>query len=410
VRKITGDCFNQVMVKATGNVFASATNTATRLSHPMIFRVISSWYNTREDMLRLLNGTMSGPSTTAGTDMNLNRHVWIQGGVKVTQTLRNPCSYPIHVTIWKSTLKCDDVGPVKGAYVEGTLPFAGTASALDAANSPDAVWWDFFDQSNRQPAGTSSDTGYQKFTADDQMTINQGTGGVYGSNLFQAGNQWEKANGAASSMDFRETVSLEWLFPNMRKKLRTRVVFKGWIPALGCRTYTYNASHPSEIRPRDLLDPTCPNFSKHSYFLTMRAFAKPEMDTRPTYASQNAGVPAMNLVPSGYWRPPAAVVITEQRVYRLRRGGDSQPTFASVDGNTAAASGGWLGANWGLTRYGTTKGAPDHFAANDTITASGTLVAPVWLPMVPSYRTSQVPYFAHAPGDVIGPRLQPGID
>jgi len=358
----------------------------------MIFRIISNWYNTREDMLRLLNGTMSGPSTTAGTDLNLNRHLWLQGGVKVVQTIRNPCSYPQHVTIYKHNLKCPDSGQTRGIYVEGTLPFA-VGSAMDVSNQPWNEYWDFFDQSSRQAMGSAGDTAYMKFTGDEQMTFNS-TGG-YGSSLFTPGNKWEVGSGNTSSMDFRETAKLSWLFPEMRKKLKTRVVFSGWVPAMGSRSFTYSATMPSELRPRDYITNDCMNFSKHSYFLSMRAYAPKVLDSAFSATGQDSAVPGLNNLPYGFWRPPAMVSLVEARTYRFRRAGDSIPSFGSADGfanATTAAAGGWLGPNWGLQAFVPYKSAPTILNGNAT-TAIGARIG-----IVPTYRSAQVPFYGNGPG------------
>lgn len=379
MRKITGNCYNQVIVKDDGNVQADVSSVTNRVRNPMIFRVLTGWYNTREDVLRLLNGVCSGPSTTLGTDLNLNRHVWIQGGVRVKQTIRNPCSYPIHVTIWKHSLKCDDAGQTKGVYVEGTLPFA-VGSAQDASNLPQNEWWDFFDQSSRQGMGTAADNAYMKFYADEQLTINSTGGYPAGGSPFFAGNVWERGSGFTSSMDFRENVKITWLFPELRRKLRTRIVFKGWIPAMSSRTYTYSASMPSELRPRDYISADCPNFSKYSYFLTCRAYAPMCMDSSAIGAQ---GISTS--LPYAFYRPPAALSFAEQRVYRLRRSGDSIPSFGSVDGFVGAAVQGWLGPNWGLQAFSTYKAAPEAFqhTSGDPST--------ILYPIVPSFRSVQFP-------------------
>jgi len=343
----------------------------------MLFRVISQWYNTREDMLRLLNGCMSGPSTTVGTDLNLNRHLWIQGGVKVRQRIRNPNNYPIFVHIYKCSLKCDEVGAVDGVYTEGTLPF-GTGSAFAAGNRPWEVHWDFFDQSMRQQMGIAADTAYMKFTPDNQLAINS-TGG-YSSSLFASGNQWETGLGANSSMDFRENMSLTWIFPTMKRKLRIRTVFKGWIPGLAAREYTYSASHPSELRPRDYVTNDTPNFTKHSYFLLARAYAAPlaasvlfggDQDNLTVAGTLDST--AMTRVPDPYLRPPASFVLSESRTYRVRRGGDSVPSFGSCAGSAApplggaVAGGGWLGPDWGLQQFGTQEPVPNRYAFSNNI-------------------------------------------
>lgn len=336
----------------------------------MLFRVISQWYNTREDMLRLLNGCMSGPSTTVGSDLNLNRHLWIQGGVQVRQRIRNPNNYPVFVHIYKCSLKCDDVGSVDGVYTEGTLPF-GTGSAMVAGNRPWDSYWDFFDQSMRQQMGIAADTAYMKFTPDNQLAINS-TGG-YTSSLFASANAWETGLGASSSMDFRENMSLTWIFPNMKRKLRIRTVFKGWIPGLAAREFTYSASTPSELRPRDYVTNDTPNFTKHSYFLLARSYAAPLASSVLFAADQDIlavaarDTAAMQRVPDPYLRPPASFVLSESRTFRVRRGGDSVPSFGSCAGSTAppvggaVGGGGWLGPDWGLQQFGSQDVTPNRY-------------------------------------------------
>lgn len=393
MRKITGDCYNQIIVKDSGSVIADSSSVTNRQNYPCIFRVLSSWYNTREEMLRLLNATMSGPSTTVGTDLNLNKHLWLQGGVRVTQTIRNPNNYPIHVTIYKCSLKCPEVGATDGVYVEGTLPFA-VGSGLSGVNLPTNVFWDFFDQSMRQRTDVAADTSYMKVTGDYQLAGNS-TGG-YSSNPAIPGNYWERAFGNPDGADFRENMPLSWIFPNIKRKLRIRTVFNGWISALSSRTYSYSASCPSELRPRDYITNDTPNYSKHSYFLMARAYADRVMSVVQCGADQDdeqtAGLlqdRALTQVPSPWSRPPPNFILSEVRTFRLRRGGDSVPSFGACVATSAppaggaGVAGGWLGGNYGLYNFGTRQGDATVWAFSTNIAASVPLAL---APCVPAFR------------------------
>lgn len=391
MRKITGNCYNQIVVKDDGNIMSSVSNP---IASSMIFRTLSYWYNTREDMLRLLNGTMSGPSNLAGSDLNTNKHLWIQGGVRVTQTIRNPRSYPVFVHIYKCNLKCPDAGQLPGAYIEGTLPFA-YGSANSAFNRPENAYWDFFDQSSRQLMGSAADTAYMKFDGDSQLAGNSTGGYPGGGNVALVDNFWEVTSGNDSSMDFREKMSLSWIFPEIKKKLKVRTVFRGWIPACGSRTYTYRASMPSELRPRDYLTNDCMNFSKYSYFLMIRAFAAPMMSSLASQgymqSMDQAGRDALALgsTPFGFWRPPVSLAFTESRTYRVRRQGDSVPSFGAVlvdqaaPAGGSAAAGGWMGAEWGLRFYGSYYHIPTTWG---TVPNDNTEQVQRFYPCVPSHR------------------------
>lgn len=390
MRKITGNCYNQLRVLDDGSVNSYPANP---IGHSMVFRIMSSWYNTREDMLRLLNGTMSGPSNLAGTDLNTNKHLWIQGGVRVTQTIRNSKSYPVYVQIYKCNLKCDDAGQSGGVYVEGTLPFASPGSANSSDNVPGSAYWDFFDQSSRMTMGSAGDTAYMKFTADNALAGN--SVGGYASSLAVAGNYWEVASGNSDGLDFRERMPLTWIFPEIRRKLKVRTIFSGWIPSEGSRTYSYVASMPHELRPRDYLSNDCMNFSKHSYFLMVRAFAAPMLSSVPTQGYQVSVTDALrntlavDRAPYGFWRPPVCLSFTESRTYRLRRQGDSIPSFGCIETSDAVpvggspAGGGWLGGAWGLVQYVTYSGTPSKWCTTTLDNTDGT---ETWLPAVPSHR------------------------
>lgn len=313
------------------------------IRHPNIYRIISGWYNTREDHLRLLNATLSGPSSTAGTDLNLNKHLWPQGGVRVRQMIKNPTNVPIAVEIWKMNLKCSDPGSVAGVYVEGTLPFA-VGSAQVYENRPDSTYWDFFNQTSRQLMSASS--AYMKLQDDEQMSTN--VPGVYHA-PWGSTTKWEREPGPNnSSMTGLHAAPLSWIFPGIRKKLTYRCVFRGVVPAFGHRVYSYMASFPSEMRPRDIITNDCMNFSKHSYFLFCKARS---VQLGIAELKAPGGVPkgTVNQYMRPWYRPLAQLVFAEYRHIKLRAAGDAFPTFAVADAKGTAAGGGWLGNSYGLT-------------------------------------------------------------
>lgn len=286
---------------------------------------------------------MSGPSTLALSDMNQNKHVWIQ---KLTHLLRltNPCNYPVKVEVFMIKLKCDDAGQTPGVFVEPTIPFA-TGSATAAANQPISQYWEFFDQSSRQPMTTSGSVTAASWQNDHILSHN--TGGTYDAPQGDTTNTfWEIAMNSYQGMRWDENTPLSFIFPNLRRKAKLKRVFKRTLMPLQTKQVKIRESFPRELRPRDYISDSKTNFSKHSYCLFMRARAigyVPETSDWKTGSDpQQYPIDTFN---SPWVELPAQVVVNEMRRISVRRSGDAFPTFARADINSAA----WInyGGLWG---------------------------------------------------------------
>jgi len=194
VRKIVGSCFNQVKVAQS---FLLAPAFADRIQKPVLFRVCSSWFNVREDFLRLMNGTFSGPSTTVGTDLFTNKHLWPQSCYQQID-LSTPSQFGCRYKLYKCSLKCRENGNgTSGTYVEGTLPFA-LGSAFSNDNAPTHAMWGFFNQDSRLVTGpfVADDTTYMPFSSDGQLAKNGFNSG--GTVTPAAGSDFEISSSASS--------------------------------------------------------------------------------------------------------------------------------------------------------------------------------------------------------------------
>lgn len=345
VRKIVGNCFNQINIWEDV-LFAPAF--ASRLTNPTLFRIISGWFNTREEILRILNATLSGPSTTPGTDLNLNRHVWVQRAYDKL-TLHTPGKLPVRYKLYRMRLKCRDNGATQGVYVEGTLPFA-VGSAQAAANLPSGSYWDFWNQTSRQGGDQS---GFMPLYADGILAKNVSgvavTAPTPGSD-FEAGN-----NSAGTIANFHEHTSLPFIFPELKRKCVVECVSKGVLLPGRRKVITVPNRMPPEFRPRDYISDNCPNFSRYSYFYFLRAYCHGP-DFRYGQATDNVFLPSVR------YSHPVEVVCHMEKTFNFRAGGDSIPTFSFSQSKGDPAMDGWLGPNYGLLDSGSAVAYADATA------------------------------------------------
>lgn len=279
---------------------------------------------------------MSGPSTLATTDLGQNKHVWIQGGIRHRMRIHNPTTSPIKVEIFKISLKCDDAGATPGTFNEAAgppnLPFA-TGSAFAAANLPSAAYWEFWDQASRQAMTASGSVTAASWVNDTILSLN--TNGTYqapvGGNI--GGQRWEVGPDDQNGMRWDERTSLSFIFPNLKRKARIRRVVNAVIKPYETAQRTFRASAPSELRPRDYISNSKTNFSKHSYFLFVKARALGPVILQ----SRETGSSCVNYL-SPWNEPITQLIIHDCRDFQIRRSGDSFPTFGRQQVDSAA----WL--------------------------------------------------------------------
>lgn len=334
VRKIVGNCFNQFFVWDRALLAPSWAN---RLTKPNLFRICSGWYGTREEMLRIMCAALSGPSSTAGTDQNLNRHIWIQKCVE-NFTLHTPSKVPVFYKLYRISLKCADRGSTGGTYVEGTLPFA-SGSATATANLPSASYWSFWDQASRQGATVS---GYLPVGTNQVLAYN--TAGTLAAPT--TGAIFESGNNGGEFTNLQFSTPLGFIFPELKRKGKIRCVSKGVLMPGMRKRFSLRTPMPPEIRPRDYISDDCQNFSKYSHFYLIRA----QSVCPDFYYTVSAA--ANNVYNDPLWTQPSQIVMLHTRTISLRAGGDSIPTFGQCNAKGTIAAQGFLDVNYGLLDNG----------------------------------------------------------
>lgn len=314
VRKITGDCFNSVVIRDQLALYST-------IPQPRLFRIISQWDHTREFFLRILYSYLGGPSNLAGSDLNNNRHVWLQGGITNTGIIRNTSSTPLRYRLYVCQLKCEDAGDIPGVFLEGSTAAPGlrfaTGSANDVGNAPSAAYWGFWDQTSR-----GASRGFYSTTSTAMLTTSTAPTSA-GSSIYE---ECSTNTAGPGSIDNTNT-PLSFIFPEMRKKLRVRCVAKGYLAGYQTRPYKYAVSAPSELRPADYISDRCQNFSRHSYFLLMRAESvAPWIPTASNFVSAGGIAPRSN-APNPHFEVPLSLVMTRRTIIRVRASGDHLPSF-----------------------------------------------------------------------------------
>jgi len=320
VRKINGQCYNQLLVESKGALFQR--NLAECVNNTRFYRWLTGWRCTKQWFTNLLCSHMTGPSTTAGTDLNLNKHLWMQG---VTSRIRiiNPTAQPIRVTIYKMQLKCQERAPVPPTYVDATGVWTGVAD-----NDPWHLNWDFFSQDSRSgpPAGVQHARNVQQ-----DRCLARNIGGVYdgcpvvGSNLFEVA--------STTLRDFQtELDRMDFQFPTLKRKLRKSVIFSGVIPPGQVRVAKYTLPFPREIRPRETLDTSQPFFYKESHALFIDAIPAPVTSMAGAVMDGNVLTNWTQLVDPKLRIPPQ-LTFHETIKIKFRMQGDSLPSYEWVDFN-----------------------------------------------------------------------------
>lgn len=368
VRKIVGDCFNRTDVQQfsghmpylpLGTAATDKYGNATRMAAPALFRIASNWFNTRDEFLRLLQSTVSGSWLTPGTAMATNQHLW-PSSVREHVEIINPTAHDTRFRLYMCRLKCDDMGALgpstSWAETDGLPISDGLAGPLAAANRPGARYWEFFSQANRQGGAqqgnltVEGDLMFMTNNGTAYIPLPQGCSDPLATSAVGMTYPWEQFNGTQSnpSQDpmLAYNTPLTMIFPGMQKKLKVRCVAKGRIPARGRFRGSWAIPYPREIRPRDTYHPTCPNFSKYSYFYIIRAVGSPVIGqvigAAGAVTDGNQGQMARLNSTS-----PVELFVRSRRRYMMRAAQDAQPTYGCSAQTGPAASNGWLGPTSG---------------------------------------------------------------
>lgn len=373
IRKTVGWCWNQLQVYHS----ALFTNpdctkpgwpvgmTTTPVKYPVLNRICSGWFNTRQTMVNLCSRLQNG------SDLTENAHLWPQRGCRWRWDVTNVTNALTRYKLYWCTLKCSDRGAFGGEFKSnfGT-PFAdgnpnnyGTVGSNGReVNDPFGSYWAFFDQSTRLPqngAPPQVSLGLDRTHARNTVTSDDLVAGnfyaapipsayselVYGYGEVGA-NHWEYM-----PQDYRNILDadtlmdekLSFTFPKIRNKLRIRCVGKGVIPPYSTRVLNFSTKMPSELRPQSLKQNNTTNFyAGVSGFFYIKAVTEP-LAIKIPFASQGGQVAAAtnyvgfhtgSAVNSGnaptfemYNRVPVALRVRVHQSFAVRSAFDSQPTF-----------------------------------------------------------------------------------
>lgn len=356
IRKIVGDCFNQVAIDDECLVYPHVTVFTGNSSRPdptaHAFRIISGWHGVREDFLKLINVGLDSDQLAA------NAHLW-PSSWRRTLKVSNPANYPVRFKLYKMTLKCDDTGPTPGLYNQETasLPFgddgkgsgsanydgSGTGVSNVTANSPWGFYWKFFDQSSRQGL-SSAVTGMEvnpMLCTNQDGTYSAPMGETFNTTVNGGGSyNWESRTQYSTGVWFDPSrmfsTPLSFIYPNIRKKLKIRCVASGKVGAYSHRTFSWRNRIPKELRPNDWISDSKPNFIGNvSHFYFIRAVGSRRMRFQSEglnvagRTSGNRG-PGNNQLPV-YLEPtlilPPQLRLRSTDTISFRAAGDGKPTF-----------------------------------------------------------------------------------
>lgn len=340
VRKIVGSCYNQTFINDTCLLYPQ---TLVRGGGPSVepnhtsqlFRIISGWYGTREDMLKLIYTSLDA------TQISANAHVWPSKWA-TDMHLTNPTNGRVRYKIYKCTLKCDDTGDAAGVFVHPTLPFA-VGSANNPTQAPYATYWKFFDQSGRiQPNGVvASRTDPVLATNTAVNAYRAPVGSVWNVTVNTAGIDWESPDAVTNvPYDLAQTfgMSLSFIFPAMQRKLTIRCVASGSLGPYKARRHSWRNRVPSELRPTDWISDNKPNFiGKVSHFYFARVVGQKVVGAIATAPGGQGGLVSGTAGPAGvalpnypepFWRVPPSLAVRKTDRLAYRCAGDGKPTFS----------------------------------------------------------------------------------
>lgn len=348
-----------------------------------LFRLASGWLCSRDEMLRLINGFMSGPSTTAETDMSADRAMFFRP-LQYRVRLRNATNLLTHYRLYKCTLKYDDIGGTPSGYVEanklpmttGPANFMGTALYSDTGNYPGSRHWRFWMQRDRF-GGTSAQqrtvAPYMPFTTDAVRTQNNGLDGgqllaptgddvVAAASGLTAHGCWEMLpDGTAPDVSvFPHTqhanrhLPLTTIFPYLTKQCSVRCVSRGTLTPFGSRSLRFRHRMPRTIKPlRYILNDVNVNalgagyYKGLSHFFFIRAWTE-----APTSLLEDAD--SDNVFMSQFVRFTPQIICDWERKFECRVMNDALPNYTvAYDSYVDPANPRyWLGPNNGGFRNG----------------------------------------------------------
>lgn len=308
VRKIVGDCYNNIVDCQMINVCTPLAHT---LTFPWLFGVASKWYVDRSDMLDFMNAFL----TTA--QVANNQHLYPQNCYQKF-FIHNPLDYPQKIEVFKMTIKCNK-GVGSAAYVSPTTSTqAGPDTVTDVELA--ALLWD---QSMRDTANTAV---VPCSTFNSILAVN-GLGVAATVPAIGTATPWEECKTAIPWRDqnmgaFRER--LGWIFPKLKATMKVTRVYNKRIPARGHGSFKVKENWPNEMRPLDLQDRYMPTLRKgHSFFYFMRISAAMHLmggNSGTTYGAATSCAQSMKVL-------PVQLIVNHHRVWGCRSAGDHIPNY-----------------------------------------------------------------------------------
>lgn len=270
-----------------------------------LFRIASGWNLARPEMVRLINGFLTGPSTTAGTQQSLNTPLYFKA-LKYWLRIRNPTNRAVRYKLYKCTLNHDTAGGTRMIYTESTATWNCQQNYMGASlydvvgNWPGSEHWKFWAQRDLYGSGANSMvTGARVPYPPDQMLIqNNGqddivlapcgddvvTTGGSGHSAFSCFESNPQPVASAASLNrtsfLHRSLPLGRIFPYMRKQLKVQVVASGSLAPFGSRQHRFSHRMPRQLNPMEYilndsnaaLAPTRGFMKGLSHFFVIRAY------------------------------------------------------------------------------------------------------------------------------------------
>lgn len=387
IRKTVGWCWNhayiyhsflQSQINTTGWSGGAAGYGSNPIYMPVLHRIISGWFNTRETLLALCARFQTGTALTG------NQHLWPQGGMKWRFNVTNVTNARTRYKLYWCSLKCNDKGAVSGVFRTnyGTPFTVGTANPFSpgttVGNDVYSPYWNFFDQSSRQPQ--TGDAPLVGSRVDQLHALNiiasEGLGATsttyrapvscaLSEVLYGAGtpNVWEiipNTNANYPDADIVYNERLTFTFPRLARKLNVRLVAQKSIGPMQTQSFSFTSKLPSELRPEQLRGDLSDNFlADVSGFFMLKAISEPvsiKMTTGTAGGAQQTpcDYSSANTAPTFemFSRVPVALRFRVYQEVAARSAFDAQPTFINLYGGVPTSAAPAEGTDYLVTNQG----------------------------------------------------------
>lgn len=299
IRKVVGQCYNWftfASATAASNAWAvnpfsvtapvvstwwAADNIAGR---PWLSRALTTLMNTRATWLAMYKQAVTQAQADANT------HVFVEGGLRQRVVVENPENYPQHLWLFKFILKCDAMPAV-------------------TQFSENKAWFDQTSRSSGADTGTISGAAGLAATYYPLCALDGKT--AYDPVLREA---MELRRADDTNMP-----RWSWQFPQLKKYVKMKTIFRGWIKPNSRKTIKWVDPVPThgELRYKFVNDSELPTGVKHMSYYLMVETRTPRanltlsadgsvpaagMQTHDSYICENNAVPTVNKERPTYYR------------------------------------------------------------------------------------------------------------